>query len=54
MDSQSFEKYFPKSMTLPCCGLSIDEGFIGPVHANPGNQCVQCHNCGAQYVLKEK
>lgn len=37
-------------MKLPCCGYEVKDGEIGPVHANPGNGVVQCHNCGAVYA----
>lgn len=60
MNSQNSEPleplyvWVPKPYRVPCCDYAVPDGSIGPVHANPGNGCVQCHNCGAQYVLKEK
>lgn len=38
-----------KTMKTTCCGYEVKDGEIGPVHANPSNGVVQCHNCGAVY-----
>ena len=37
------------SMKTACCGYEVKAGDKGPVHANPFNGVVQCHNCGQEY-----
>lgn len=49
-DSRIFK---PTPMKVPCCGYEVKDGDLGPVHANPGNGVVQCHNCGHIYQPKE-
>ena len=30
----------------PCCNYAFWPPDLGPIYWNPGNDAVQCHNCG--------